>query len=263
MNTFNYVCLSLLSVTYICVFVLYFYFTRSEKLSHMKLSILVKSCLYLCYNLTLMTYDEPTPMFKLIAAIFDNKATISFSVFMYFVFRVLVLYIIYTEIYFCITYIDSLNAKSEQIKFYYYIPPLVMFVVGIIIHDDLHDLMMYMLLVSLFLTLVFSVVNMCLVAKRDFVEKGIKKLFVIGLWVIYAGFLCADWGVSFAYFYNYNRGAIGKLLPKLHFLFSIAAFAVQVGLVWYSKDLLQGDKGDIQLDGMARLTTGKDDTTQE
>ena len=50
-----------------------------------------------------------------------------------------------------------------------------MFVVGIIIHDDLYDLMMYMLLVSLFLTLVFSIVNMCLVAKRDFVEKGIKK----------------------------------------------------------------------------------------
>ena len=263
MNTFNYVCLSLLSLAYICVFVLYFYFTRREKVSHVKISLLVKCCLYLCYNLSLMTYDEPTPIFKVIAAIFNAKATIGFSVFMFFVFRVLVLYIIYTEIYFCITYIDSLNAKDEQIKFYYYIPPLVLFVVGIIIHDDLYDLMMYMLLVSLFLCLVFSVLSMCFVAKRDFVERGVKKLLVVGMWVIYAGFVIADWGVSFAYFYNYNRGAIGSLLPKLHFAFSIAALAVQMGMVLYSKDIIQIERSEQQLDGMTKLTMDKDNTIED
>lgn len=238
MNTFNYVCLSLLAIFYVCVFVVYFMLTRKERVSTVKVAILVKCGLYFFYNLTLMTYDAPSPIFHIISAIFGEKSTIGFSVFMFFIFRLFVLFMIYNEIYFCITYIDSFNKEEDKIMYYYYIPPLGFFFLGILIHDDLYDLMMYMLLMSILLCMVFSIIYVCFVDKVQFIEINRNKYIVILLMICYGLLVIGDWVASFAYFYNYNRGPMGSLLPKLHFLFSLLAFGVQMSLVLYSKDII-------------------------
>lgn len=238
MNPPNYIILCLLSIANIITFVLYLIFTKTEKVNYPKITILSKNLLYLLFNLTLMCYDEPTPLFKLLSSVFGDKSTIGFFVFLYFMYELYILYILYAEFFFCITYVDHLNPEKDQVKFYWYIPPLVIFFIAILVNYDLFDLISYMLIVSLFVGPIYTIVNICLIDKTIFIKLGKSKLILIVLWIGYALFVIGDWACAFLYVYNYNRGSVGVLLPKLHFLFYVLGFGLQIFLVIYSKPII-------------------------